>query len=588
MAKKKKGNKGLIIIMIVLAVIAFSRGGVFTGAFLNSPGESLADAKARLCPSTDTGANIYDCGTHTDGSTVYCFDGGTSTCIDTFSASQCTLVDNCPGTAVCDEFTYFCSGNDIKVQECGDPIIIATSCPSGQDCTETTAPTYTSAQSNTFLQDFFCTDISTCFPACPDKSTVACGEPISPFDGCFGPCQEGIQCSSGETCESGTCVASTCDEFTYFCDSNQIDINLQECANPIVVATSCPSDRVCTFAGAPTLSSAQSDAFLVDTFCEVPCTDECSPSGQTGCNGLDTKWTCGEANDGDTCLDKITTTCSTGQHCDSSTHTCVVDATKEFEITGFTINKESVDENEDVTATITIKNLLSQCLISKELKESRCNWAVEFGVYPQRLPFTQQPSSGLQAVFTVESCSPDVWTESKGIKLDPGASETLTITVKSPSRTTYTEQTPQLYAFDTKLVPTVIIYKDCFDESTFTDWKTLEILPLECSINLTEICDDMDNDCDGEVNEGNVCDVIPPPGGITDTFCLTTGNCTSSGKCFANEKKTKCVDECAPWSKWSASDFIPGEGDSGCVVNIELLVLLVIGLFALKFMGKQK
>jgi len=56
--------------------------------------------------------------------------------------------------------------------------------------------------------------------------------------------------------------------------------------------------------------------------CTSTCTDDCS-SGQTGCNSAQTKrWTCGEANDGDTCKDKIYTNCSSGYYC--SNGSCVV------------------------------------------------------------------------------------------------------------------------------------------------------------------------------------------------------------------------------------------------------------------------
>ncbi len=44
------------------------------------------------------------------------------------------------------------------------------------------------------------------------------------------------------------------------------------------------------------------------------CTNECS-SGQIGCNGLTGAWFCGEANDGDNCLDKRYGSCTAGYTC---------------------------------------------------------------------------------------------------------------------------------------------------------------------------------------------------------------------------------------------------------------------------------
>ena len=51
------------------------------------------------------------------------------------------------------------------------------------------------------------------------------------------------------------------------------------------------------------------------------CTNECS-SGQIGCNNNIQKWSCGENNDGDSCLDKMTINCASGQTC--SNGDCVV------------------------------------------------------------------------------------------------------------------------------------------------------------------------------------------------------------------------------------------------------------------------
>jgi len=47
---------------------------------------------------------------------------------------------------------------------------------------------------------------------------------------------------------------------------------------------------------------------------DLGCADECS-TGETGCIDTDTIYTCGEANDGDDCLDKIADTCPTAGTC---------------------------------------------------------------------------------------------------------------------------------------------------------------------------------------------------------------------------------------------------------------------------------
>jgi len=50
------------------------------------------------------------------------------------------------------------------------------------------------------------------------------------------------------------------------------------------------------------------------------CADECS-SGETGCTGNDS-WSCGEAGDGDTCLEPVTQACPAQFACSATTHLC--------------------------------------------------------------------------------------------------------------------------------------------------------------------------------------------------------------------------------------------------------------------------
>ncbi len=47
------------------------------------------------------------------------------------------------------------------------------------------------------------------------------------------------------------------------------------------------------------------------------CVDECQ-AGETGCSDdAQQVWTCGEANDGDDCLDKVFSDCGQGKHCEN-------------------------------------------------------------------------------------------------------------------------------------------------------------------------------------------------------------------------------------------------------------------------------
>ena len=51
------------------------------------------------------------------------------------------------------------------------------------------------------------------------------------------------------------------------------------------------------------------------------CTDDCA-IGEIGCMGLNNEWTCGEAGDGDACLDKVITACNVGKTCNVATGVC--------------------------------------------------------------------------------------------------------------------------------------------------------------------------------------------------------------------------------------------------------------------------
>ena len=109
-------------------------------------------------------------------------------------------------------------------------------------------------------------------------------------DDCDGQTDEGsMLCTDSNSCTSDVCNgASGCSH------SNVAD------------GTSCSP---------PTGGTCQSGS------CETGCSDECS-SGSVGCDG-NTPWVCGEANDGDSCYEKIDkTSCTSTQTCEPSTGTC--------------------------------------------------------------------------------------------------------------------------------------------------------------------------------------------------------------------------------------------------------------------------
>ncbi|MCK5511084.1 hypothetical protein KAI65_06130, partial [Candidatus Parcubacteria bacterium] len=123
--------------------------------------------------------------------------------------------------------------------------------------------------------------------SCVDNQTQVCGSDI-------GACQKGIQtCVSGSW---GACVGEIT-PVAEVCD----DIKDNDCDNN----TDC-SDADCS----------------ADPAC-ASCTDECS-IGSFGCMGLNSEWTCGEAGDGDDCLDKVIIACNAGagETCNSVSGVC--------------------------------------------------------------------------------------------------------------------------------------------------------------------------------------------------------------------------------------------------------------------------
>ena len=93
-------------------------------------------------------------------------------------------------------------------------------------------------------------------------------------------------------------------------------------AGGVLFAVWCDDDYVradrCTATQACSLDQAVGRMACAAT----PCSDECH-TGEQGCSDDgQSRWTCGEAGDGDVCLDHVMVACQTGQHCESGQ--CVV------------------------------------------------------------------------------------------------------------------------------------------------------------------------------------------------------------------------------------------------------------------------
>ena len=157
-------------------------------------------------------------------------------------------------------------------------------------------------------------------------------------------CVKGVCIDSSSTCSDGT-PYNTCSTNTgvpWYCNSSgNLVENCGECgcsgswvcgpSNTFCCDNQCNgscSPSGCTVAQDPDCGCQDGNGCCGigcnssnDSDCGGTCTDECS-SGQVGCNG-NTPWYCGEANDGDSCLDKINkAACVSPQICDSNTGTC--------------------------------------------------------------------------------------------------------------------------------------------------------------------------------------------------------------------------------------------------------------------------
>ncbi|MDY0004734.1 MAG: agmatine deiminase family protein, partial [Polyangia bacterium] len=78
------------------------------------------------------------------------------------------------------------------------------------------------------------------------------------------------------------------------------------CVDGYPLATRCAGDEVC---------EVQQDTGRVG--CGLPCQDECA-GGEGGCEDEGHRWSCGEAGDGDSCLEPVTVACEEGTRCEDA------------------------------------------------------------------------------------------------------------------------------------------------------------------------------------------------------------------------------------------------------------------------------
>ncbi|MCD6498157.1 MAG: agmatine deiminase family protein [Deltaproteobacteria bacterium] len=136
------------------------------------------------------------------------------------------------------------------------------------------------------------------------QSQWTCGE-AGDGDGCLD--QVVATCQPGQHCDSGQCVAGCRDA----CDSGE-----QGCSADAQSRWTCGEagdgddclDRI--------FESCGSGRHCESGQCLAGCADECT-NGQRGCSDDRQRvWTCGDAEDGDACLDRVVAACGSSRHCD--------------------------------------------------------------------------------------------------------------------------------------------------------------------------------------------------------------------------------------------------------------------------------
>ncbi|KKQ54006.1 MAG: Fibronectin, type III domain protein [Candidatus Falkowbacteria bacterium GW2011_GWC2_38_22] len=121
-----------------------------------------------------------------------------------------------------------------------------------------------------------------------------------------------INLGATEICGNGIDEDCSGADLACACTENWVCTDFGACLNNIQTRTCIDQNKCGTSANLPALSQA----------CVV-CANECS-SAEIGCLGQNTSWSCGEAGDGDICLEKINKPCnySGGEICNTNTGKC--------------------------------------------------------------------------------------------------------------------------------------------------------------------------------------------------------------------------------------------------------------------------
>lgn len=129
----------------------------------------------------------------------------------------------------------------------------------------------------------------------------------------------GYECQLSWKSFNASCLSGTCGRdvgFSYIVPSNAGTGWYSLHADSWFNCSGSTADGTCKSAGSFSCSNITAAAKNLDNAFQVkpPCTNECS-SGQTGCSTSTQRWYCGEAGDGDNCLDKIYSNCGSNQTC---------------------------------------------------------------------------------------------------------------------------------------------------------------------------------------------------------------------------------------------------------------------------------